>query len=196
MKINLTFTKRLAVTALAVAGLCTTAVAQSSDPAMTNKERATTDTNIKKDMPAVMKGPHDNKSVSSKDAVFVKEAAMGGMAEVDMGKMAAKQGVSPEVKKIGAMMVTDHGRMNKELMAVAKKKGIQLSKAQPMEIKGSTFDKDYLAMMVSNHNKDIATFQAEAKNGEDPELKAMAAKSLPTLKSHLAMVKDAQKNVK
>lgn len=194
MKINLKLTTRLALTALATTGLCLTAAAQ--DPAMTNKERATTDTNIKKDMPMVSKGPNDSKGVSSKDAVFVKEAAMGGMAEVEMGKMAEKQGVSPEVKQIGARMVTDHSRMNKELMAVAKKKGIKLGKAQPMEIKGSTFDKDYLAMMVSDHDKDIASFQAEAKNGEDPELKAMAAKSLPTLKSHLAMVKAAQKKVK
>lgn len=196
MKINRNLICRLSVATFAIAGLCATAAAQSSDPAMTNKGRATTDPNIKKDMPAAMKGPGEAKGVAAKDVDFVKMAAMGGMKEVEMGHMAEKQGVSPDVKQVGAKMVADHTQVNKELTAIAKKKGIKLGKAPVSEMKGSTFDKDYLAMMVSDHNKDIADFTNEAKVGEDAEIKAFAQKSLPTLKGHLAMVKAAQKKVK
>lgn len=130
-------------------------------------------------------------SVSAKDANFVKMAAMGGIKEVELGKVAAKQAKSPEVKQFGERMVTDHSKANKELMAIAKKKGIKLEK-EPLDsskLNGPDFDSVYTTDMVKDHEKDVAEFQTEAKKGEDPEIKAFAEKTLPTLKEHLQMIK-------
>lgn len=131
--------------------------------------------------------------LDAKDKQFMMTAAKGGMMEVHMGEMAQKMGQSADVKKIGARMVADHSKVNGELMALASSKGVKLDTRHKMDkMESANFDQMYLDQMVKDHNKDIAEFQTEAKNGMDPELKSFAAKNLPTLQSHLKMVKDAQ----
>jgi putative membrane protein len=143
-----------------------------------------------------VKSPKDNAAVSAKDAGFLKQAAQGGMREVAMGRNAEKNGQSEDVKSLGRTLVSDHTALNKEVMAIAKKKGITLPQgAAPMDMKGSTFDKDFLHAAVEAHNNDIKAFEGEAKNGEDAEVKALAQKALPTLKHHLQMAKAAQQKV-
>ena len=115
-----------------------------------------------------------------------------------MGKMAEQKGQSAEVKKIGQMMVTDHTKANNELMALDSKKGVTLDtnhKTTPT-MGGANFDQEYLDDMVKDHQKDIAAFENQAKNGVDPDVKSWAGKTLPTLKKHLKAVQDAQSKVK
>lgn len=132
----------------------------------------------------------------SADKSFIMEAAKGGMSEVEMGKMAAQKGKSAEVKNFGNHMVTDHGKANSELMAIAKKKGIAVNvKADKAKMKDADFDKEYAKAMVKDHEKDVAAFEKEAKSGEDPEVKAFAKKTLPTLRQHLKMAKDMEAKV-
>jgi putative membrane protein len=136
--------------------------------------------------------------LSDKDKSFMKEAAKGGMMEVDMGKMAQQKGKSADVKKIGGTMVADHTKANNELMGIAKKKGVDLSKEKPAthSIGDANFDKDYINMMVKDHEKDLSAFQAEAKNGSDADVKAFASKTSAVIKKHLDMVKAAQGKLK
>ncbi|HEY4292867.1 DUF4142 domain-containing protein [Luteibacter sp.] len=54
---------------------------------------------------------------------------------------------------------------------------------------GDDFDKAYAKKMVADHHKDIALFTKESTSGKDPDLKAFAKKTLPTLKEHLEMAK-------
>ncbi|MEY2528021.1 MAG: putative rane protein [Verrucomicrobiota bacterium] len=137
-------------------------------------------------------------ALSTKDKSFMKDAAKGGMMEVDMGKMAQEKGKSAEVKKIGSRMVADHSKANAELMAIAKKKGVDLSKEKPSAHKmdEANFDKAYVDMMVKDHEKDLAAFQAEAKDGSDADVKAFASKTSEVIKKHLEMVKAAQGKMK
>jgi putative membrane protein len=83
-------------------------------------------------------------------------------------------------------------------MAIAKKKGVDLSKENPKmeKLNDANFDKEYVNAMVKDHEKDLAAFQAEAKNGSDSEVKAFAAKNSEVIKKHLAMVKTAQGKLK
>src|SRR5687768_12471187 len=57
---------------------------------------------------------------------FMHKAAEGGMAEVDMGRIATQKAQNPEVKRFGQMMVTDHTKANEELKGIATKKNIPL----------------------------------------------------------------------
>jgi putative membrane protein len=136
--------------------------------------------------------------LDNKDRDFMMEAAKGGMAEVEMGRMAEQKGQSAEVKKIGQTMVSDHSKANNELMALASKKGLKLDTSHKMDAKleGPNFDQNYLNNMVTDHQKDIAAFENEAKNGADPDVKSWAGKTLPTLRKHLKMVQDAQAKMK
>lgn len=137
---------------------------------------------------------------------FLTEAAMGGMAEVQMGKLASQKAQNPEVKKFGQMMVTDHTAANNELKALASKKNVQIpSEVDPAyksdmdsmnKLSGAEFDKEYVGMMVDDHEEDVAKFQKQADTGTDPEVKAFAMKTLPTLKKHLETIKGIQAKMK
>jgi putative membrane protein len=152
----------------------------------------------KTDQPKSSASPSTAAALSAKDKSFMKDAAKGGMMEVDMGKMAQEKGKSAEVKKIGGRMVADHSKANAELMDIAKKKGVDLSKekAKMEKMDDANFDKQYIEMMVKDHEKDLAAFQAEAKDGSDAEVKAFASKTAEVIKKHLALVKAAQGKMK
>jgi putative membrane protein len=139
-----------------------------------------------------------NVKMSQKDVSFIQKAASGGQREIENGKMAEKQGKSADVKSIGARMVADHTKANKELTELANRKGVTFDtrgvKAQ--NIGAADFDRQYLKLLEIIHKNDIAEFQAQAKSGDDRDLKAWAAKTLPTLQQHLAMIEDAMRKVK
>ena len=136
--------------------------------------------------------------LSQKDTSFIQKAASGGLQEVENGKMAEKQGKSADVKSIGARMVADHTRANKELTALANQKGVKVDTrgVRAQNIGAADFDRQYLKLLEMDHKNDIAEFQQEAKSGDDRDLKAWASKTLPMLKEHLAMVEGAMRKVK
>ena len=136
--------------------------------------------------------------LSQKDVSFIQKAAAGGQQEVENGKMAEKQGKSADVKRIGARMVADHTKANKELTELANRKGVKFDTrgVRAQNIGSADFDRQYLKLLEMDHKNVIAEFQKEAKSGDDRDLKAWAAKTLPTLQGHLAMVEDAMRKVK
>lgn len=129
------------------------------------------------------------------DADFAVQAADGGMAEEQMGKIASTKAQDQRVKDFGQKMVTDHGKANAELMALAKEKSIVLPTTISRENSehmadlnnknGATFDKDYMDMMVNDHKKTVQLFETAAQHAEDADIKAFATKTLPTLRQHL-----------
>src|ERR1700761_185836 len=128
------------------------------------------------------------------DMSFYKKAAEGGLAEVELGKLAQEKSPTQTVKDFGAMMVKDHSAANRKLQTVAASKDIKLptspsvgqmgTKAKLEVLSGSTFDKSYIKGMVKDHEEDIKEFEKEATTGQDPQAKAFASATLPTLKSH------------
>jgi len=139
-------------------------------------------------------------SLSSADQKFVTDAATGSMAKVELGRLAAQQGSSDAVKQYGQRMVTDHSQANTELTKLASTKGVTLpttldTKTQEQitkmsQLSGSDFDKAYINGMVKDHQKDVTLFQKQTTSATDPDVKAYAAKTLPTLQDHLQMARD------
>jgi putative membrane protein len=144
--------------------------------------------------------------VAAADQAFAKEAAMGGMAEVDLGKLAASNGSGADVKQFGQRMVDDHSKANDELKSWAAQKNVTLPtdlnakhKAEHAHLEkmtGSAFDRAYMAAMVADHNQDVAAFQRESKAAKDADLKAWAAKTLPTLQDHQKSAKEINAKVR
>ena len=66
-----------------------------------------------------------------------------------------------------------------ELSADAKRLQTKLS-----GLSGAAFDKAYMKEMLKDHKKAISAFKREAEQGQDPEVKNWAAKTLPTLQEH------------
>src|SRR5437868_6939484 len=136
--------------------------------------------------------------LSQKDVSFIQKAGGGGQQEVENGKMAEKQGKSADVKRIGARMVADHSKANNELTELANRKGVKFdsSGVRAQNIGAADFDRQYLKLLEMVHKNDIAEFQKEARSGDDRDVKAWAAKTLPTLQEHLTMVENAERKVK
>jgi putative membrane protein len=136
---------------------------------------------------------------SSPDSAFYKNAAEGGLSEVDLGNLAKKKSNSESVKDFGAMMVKDHTAANNKLKDVAESKNISLptsanmgqlaTKVKLEVLSGDTFDKSYIKGMIKDHEEDIAMFKKEAASGQDPDAKAFAVATLPTLLAHLKKIK-------
>jgi putative membrane protein len=171
-----------------------------------SKTSSTSDSSATKTDSTTMTTKTDSGSKALGDAAFANKAAIGGMAEVALGKMAAAKAASASVKDFGSMMVMDHGKANAELMAIAQKKNITLPAGLDAEhqaksdslgkLNGKDFDKAYVAGMVADHKKTLALMQAEAQSGTDPELKAFAAKTTPVVQAHLDKITKIQAALK
>jgi putative membrane protein len=142
---------------------------------------------------------------SHEDTKFVKDAAAGGMEEVELGKLAVAKASNPEVKSFGQKMVDDHSKANDQLSQLASQKGIKLPKGDSMmakhdsaklaKLKGAKFDKAYMDMMVMDHKKDVAEFEHAAKGAKDADIKSWASTTLPTLQEHWKMAQDIDAKV-
>ena len=137
--------------------------------------------------------------LNASDHAFVMEAAMGGMMEVELGRVAAQKGTNDAVKQFGQRMVDDHSKANTDLMSVASNKDIKLPteldakhKAELTKfsnMSGTAFDRAYSKEMLDDHVKDVAAFEKESTKGTDADLKAFATRTLPTLQDHLKLAK-------
>jgi putative membrane protein len=137
-------------------------------------------------------------AASNPDASFYKNAAEGGIFEVDAGHLAQDKGNSQKVKDFGAMMVKDHSAANEKLQTLASSKNVTLptsasvgqiaTKAKLDVLSGDTFDKSYVKGQISAHRDTIALFRKEISSGQDADAKAFATATLPTVKAHLKAI--------
>lgn len=142
--------------------------------------------------------------VDGDGAAFMDTAAVGGMMEVDLGKLALEKSSNARVKKFAAQMVADHTKANTDLKAVAAKLEHLLPSAYPADVKahmdamkklnGKEFDKHYMDMMVSDHIKTLALFRSAASLRT--EIKDFAASTLPVLEKHHQMAKEINASLK
>ena len=150
----------------------------------------------------------DTKSekLSSSDANFIKEAAQGGMMEVQLGKFASEKASNDQVKEFGRRMEQDHSKANDELKKLASDKGVNLQNEldkkhksaleRLTKLSGAEFDRQYMQAMVKDHKEDVSKFQRESDKAKDPDVKKFASQTLPTLKQHLQLAESTDKNVK
>jgi putative membrane protein len=136
---------------------------------------------------------------------FLQKAAVGGMAEVELGKLAQQNASNAAVKEFATQMVTDHGKANQELESLAQKDNVTLPtqldakhtalRDRLAKLSGAAFDRAYMTEMVKDHEKDVAEFRAESKSAANPDVKAFATRTLPVLEGHLKMAQDVQKKL-
>lgn len=144
--------------------------------------------------------------LSTSDANFLKEAASGGMMEVELGKVAQQKASSEKVKEFGKKMEQDHSKANSDLKQLASDKGVDLPSSldskhkstvdRLSKLSGPDFDRQYMNNMVKDHKEDVSKFQSEANKAKDPDVKQFASKTLPTLKEHLQLAESTAKDVK
>lgn len=138
------------------------------------------------------------------DRMFLHKAAEGGMAEVQLGQLAATNGNSQAVKDFGQQMVTDHAKLDDTMTPIARTMGVplptKLSKKDQEELAklqgttGDAFDKEYIAYMLKDHRMDQKAFKAEMDTTSDPDLKAAVTEGEQVIQGHLTMIEKIAKD--
>jgi putative membrane protein len=132
-------------------------------------------------------------ALSPKDKEFVDQAARGGLAEIDLAKLAQKS-ANPEVRRFADRMVTDHTEIDQRLAAIARADNVMMPSTPDIEhrklreklanLHDGAFDQDYARAMVTDHDQAIKLFQQERASGDNGRLKEFAGNTLPILQQH------------
>jgi putative membrane protein len=181
----MTFTATTRAALLAAASLLSLAACSTTEKAVTTVQSAAQ--------------AQTTPTLSTTDATFINEASRAGAEEVSAGQLAQTKAASPAVRRFAARMVADHLAANQELLGLAQSKQMTATGApddahatmltQLQGMRGRAFDRAYMAGQVDDHKAAVTLFQNEIANGTDPDVKALAAKQLPTLQKHLSMAR-------
>jgi putative membrane protein len=139
------------------------------------------------------------------EKAFVTKALEGGQTEVELGQLAQEKSQSNDVKQFGQKMVNDHGQMaDKWLKPVAQQLGVSEpngpSKKDKKEIarlqglSGDDFDREYITMMVKDHQQDLKEFKEEAQTAQNANVKQIAQKGSDVISQHLQLIEQIAKN--
>jgi putative membrane protein len=133
-------------------------------------------------------------SLAPADQEFVTKAAKSGMAEVQLATNVTQRAANADVKAFAQKMIEDHNKANQELTTIASSKGVtpptdidpdkKALDEELSKLSGTDLDKRYMEEMVKDHTAAVADFEKAAQSLADPDLKAWAAKTLPTLHQH------------
>lgn len=156
--------------------------------------------------------PGKAEKLSTSDLQVMAHYHTVNMMEVDLGKAAQKQAASADVKAYGEMLVQHHGDSAKKLKALAKKSGQKIPMAKPptdiekqemaeakanaaklKKLKGADFDREYLRMMVADHEKELAKIDAKVAEVKNTELADNLKALKPVLQQHADQARELQK---
>jgi putative membrane protein len=135
-------------------------------------------------------------ALNKTDQQIVVAMARANMAEIEAGKLALANGESAEVKAYAQQMVDDHTKALADVTTLAQNKGVTLPTepdakhkamaAKLSKLKGEKFDHMYMMQAgVADHKKVHAMLKKDEQRAKDPDVKALAAKMLPTVEQHL-----------
>ena len=192
---------------VAISGIASLAQAQQAGMPMGQSSGPTSRPTNPMDRPGYPPNTNDQRMENRIDEKrFVKDALLGGMTDVELGKVAIEKASGDPVKQFAQKMIDDHSKANDELKQLAAKESIDVpdaldSKRQSRidklsKLSGADFDRAYIKDQVKDHQNDVREFQAEAQNGNDPAVKGFASKTLPVLEEHLRMIKELDKGKK
>ena len=129
---------------------------------------------------------------------FVKTAAISGLFEIESSKLAQEK-ADPDSKEFAGRMVTEHTKTSSELKSMVDGGKVQVQFPTALDsshqsrldklrsVTGDTFNREYDSMQKAAHKDAVSLFERYAKGGDNAELKAWAAKTLPNLKQHEEM---------
>jgi putative membrane protein len=142
------------------------------------------------------------------DREFVENELAAGNAEIELGKLAQEKGSHADVKAFGAMKVRDHQAAAADLKPIAAQLSTTQSEARQnhendlrdtmedlQKLSGRDFDKKYIDEMIDDHEKDVRDLENKAENAANADVKAWAAKTLPTVRQHLERAKSIKETL-
>lgn len=147
--------------------------------------------------------PSTSGPVAGAERAFVADAAASGLAEVEAARLVATRTNNPQIKEYAERMEREHRAANEELQRMAMAKGIDLPanpEGAPRErlnrlngVTGAELERTYMQEFgIDAHQQAIELFERQARDGQDPELRTYAERTLPTLREHLHLARQLQ----
>jgi putative membrane protein len=134
------------------------------------------------------------------DKEFAQKASAAGLAEMNLGNLAAQLSSNPAVQRFAQRLAQDHQQANQQLIQIANRAGLKLAETMDKKhqdlrtrltkAQGAQFDRLFMRQMVQDHEEAVKLFERESKDGKDAALKQYAANTLPALQAHLKMAKE------
>jgi putative membrane protein len=150
---------------------------------------------------AVMKSDTTAASkLNEADREMMADLIHNNYAEIETGKMALEKSQNTQVKNFAQRMIDDHQQMSKDLQQLAKTKGLTLPQGTDLQHKalstalgvlnGDAFNSQYIRRVgIGDHERTIELLKKAQTQAQDPDIKAMAQKSLPKIQEHLSMAR-------
>ena len=139
-------------------------------------------------------------------AQFLVKSYESGIFEIQLSQLAATNATSTQVKTFAAHLVTAHTDINSQMLKIAMNANYKLPGAvdaghaktldEMTRTKGNDFDKKYMDMMVSGHEKSVKNYSDAAHNLSGGATKEFATATLPKIEDHLAMAKKVKDGLK
>ena len=138
---------------------------------------------------------------------FVTNAAIADMYEIAAARLAAEKAQNPELKKYAQRLMSDHEKTMGEMKTAMGSAGADVTPPTAMDERrqgmvdnlrqapADQFDRVYVAQQVAAHNEDVTLHRTYAENGDNAQLKQLAAKHLPTLEQHLQMAQAMERQM-
>ena len=149
------------------------------------------------DTPRMESGNPPPDHANTSDKLFVRQAIIGGRAEVELGKLAQEKAQSGAVRQFGERMAHDHAEGNKRLMSVGKTVEPSIPETLDGEhrlvqdrltaLAGRDFDVAYMKAQVESHQKTANLLLWEISAGQSAAVTKYAADTLPTVMEHLEL---------
>jgi predicted outer membrane protein len=216
--------KILSALALSISALAFAADPPMTEPKKTEQQPMTNDPMMGRndDLDAKTQIPHQepvvqqakNLEPSAKDRECLAKLHHDNEMEIQMGKLAKKNGQAKQVKAYGDMLIKDHSLADKQVVAVAKKHKIDLTMPAPKDeaeqadmqakmdamarletLKGDEFDREFAKMMVEDHQKAVTMLEGTLTSTQDAKVRTLIEKVLPVIKEHLRVAEGINKKV-
>ena len=176
-----------------------TTVATSQDDARKATGASANPTFANPDTPGLLDGKPAPDVANTSDMVFLKQMAIGGRAEVELGKLAADRSGTKSIDDFGQRMAKDHGDANSKLASLARSAKVELPKdldaehaavrQQLQSLNGREFELRYVESQVKDHQKAVQLLIYEIGSGQHVGVRQFAADTLPAVMEHLEHAK-------
>jgi putative membrane protein len=151
------------------------------------------------DTPGVEGGGPAPDYANNQDKLFVRQAALGNRAEVDLAKQAAGKSGTQAVKDFANRMQKEHSTSSDRLMKAGKAAKMQIPRDLDPEhqrvrdelgkLSGADYDKAYLAAQIHDHQKTANLLLWHLSYGQNAELIRYSSDTLPVVLDHLEHAK-------
>lgn len=133
---------------------------------------------------------------------FMVKATQAHLAEIDMARLAKLQSKNERLKSYAGMVLHDHTDALADVTKLMKEKNVPEPKtfaaetkqdiARMSRLEGSEFDREFVNMMVSDHQKALELFRNTSASAHDTGVQDYADNMIPKLEKHLQKAQELQ----